>query len=370
MIGRMMTTWITEPRLGAYAVAISVWLGCGIAYGQQSTPQARELFKQARALAADGNYSEACPIFEKSQALESGIGTQFNLADCWEHLGRTASAYRLFLSVAESASANGETERAKVATERAVALASKLSRLQIRQEHIHDEVRVLHHDEPLEQTNWSQPTAVDPGTYRVELASNGKVKWQTEVNVPARSLTVLVTAPEQAGSSTKALPAGAPDRNPESTDDEGQSAPVGAPSRVRPKHLPQRPAPVPPPEKRSSIWAPIAMVAGIGGIGAGTLFGLTYLSKNNQAKDICPNNVGCSDSDVARHASLVESAKTARLGAYLGFGLGTASIAAATIYYATRHPDRDYRPPVSVSVSPGIEPDRRLSWGIAAQGNF
>ena len=61
------------------------------------------LFKEARALVGDGKYAEACPKFEQSLALEVGVGTQFNLADCWEHIGRTASAQKLFLGAAASA---------------------------------------------------------------------------------------------------------------------------------------------------------------------------------------------------------------------------------------------------------------------------
>jgi len=355
----------TRTQLGVCAIAGSVWLVCGVAYGQRSAPDARELFKQARALVSEGKYSEACPIFEKSQALENGIGTQFNLADCWEHLGRTASAHRLFLSVAEAASAKGESERAKVATERAVVLASKLSHLQIRHDKVSGELRVFREKELVEQLDWNRPAPVDPGSYRVELVSDGEVTWQTKVDVPARSLTVLVTIPRPTGKSEPTELTSEPAAETQS----GRSEPLKAPpSRIRTQALPPEPPPVA--EKKSSIWPPVAIVAGIGGIGAGTIFGLMYLSKNGNAKDVCPGNTDCSESDIARHESLVDSAKTARLGAYLGFGLGTASIAAATIYYATRRSTTDYRPPVSLRISPTIQPGQRAFLGVAAHGSF
>jgi hypothetical protein len=363
-----MNAWITRSQLGA--IATSVWLVSGAAHGQNSVRDARELFKQARALVSEKKYSEACPLFEMSQSVESGIGTQFNLADCWEHIGRTASAYRLFLAVAETASANGEAERAKVATERAVALAPKLSRLQVRYESAAGEPRVFHENVLVEQVDWNRPAAVDPGLYRVELVSDGKVKWQTKVEVPPRSLTVLVTTPPSGNSSqaTECTTESKPAPKPKPGLGSGQAERVNAPLQIRANPLP--PQPQLGAEKRSSIWAPIAIVAGIGGIGAGTAFGLTYLSKNDQAKGICSAGTDCSDSDIAQHKNLVDSAKTARLGAYLGFGLGTACIAAATIYYATRRSATDYHPPIGLSVSPGIEPGRPVSWNVAAQGSF
>ncbi len=54
---------------------------------------ARSLFDQGRALVKDGNYAAACPKLEESQKIDSGVGTLFNLADCYEHLGRFASAW-------------------------------------------------------------------------------------------------------------------------------------------------------------------------------------------------------------------------------------------------------------------------------------
>lgn len=353
-------------QAGSLASVAVVWLVCSIAHGQDSVSRARDLFKQARALASDGKFSEACPVFEESLALESGLGTQFNLADCWAHVGRVASAYRMFLSVAEAASEKGETDRARLATERAVSLAAKLSRLQIRHDRSLGQLRVTRDHVVVEQYDWNRPTPVDPGHYSVELVSNKAVRWTTEIDVPARALTVLVTT-SAPGKSTLAL---------ELANEAQHEAQLEKLDTVRSKPKP-RPSPaVPPPiparnfEQKTPIWPSVALLAGIGGVGVGTLSALIYQSKNNQAKAICPSNVGCSDADIAQHDSLVNSAKNARLGAYLGIGLGTASIATATIYYVTRPSNREYRPPVSLDVTPIVEPGHGASWGAVARGTF
>src|SRR5262245_59523757 len=64
---------------------------------------ARTLFLEARELVKSGDFAKACPKFEASLKLKAGVGTKFNLADCWEKIGRTASARELFLRVAEAA---------------------------------------------------------------------------------------------------------------------------------------------------------------------------------------------------------------------------------------------------------------------------
>src|SRR3954467_7016553 len=57
---------------------------------------AQSLFDQGRSLMTKGQYAQACPKLAESQRLDPGLGTQFNLADCYEHLGQTASAWAGF----------------------------------------------------------------------------------------------------------------------------------------------------------------------------------------------------------------------------------------------------------------------------------
>jgi tetratricopeptide (TPR) repeat protein len=87
---------------------------------------ARAMFEEGRKLVKAGKYAEACPKFEESLKLDRGVGTQFNLADCWERLGRTASAWALFLDVAAVTKAAGQADRERAARDRAAALEPKL----------------------------------------------------------------------------------------------------------------------------------------------------------------------------------------------------------------------------------------------------
>ena len=76
---------------------------------------ARVLFMEGRKLAASGDYPAACTKFEASYQLDPGIGTNFNLADCYEHTGRIASAWARFLDVAAATRVANQPERERVA---------------------------------------------------------------------------------------------------------------------------------------------------------------------------------------------------------------------------------------------------------------
>ena len=57
---------------------------------------ARALFNEGRELLTAGRYAEACPKFEAARKLYASAGILLNLGDCYERLGRTASAWTEF----------------------------------------------------------------------------------------------------------------------------------------------------------------------------------------------------------------------------------------------------------------------------------
>src|SRR4051812_17491676 len=83
---------------------------------------AEALFEEARKLMVDGRYAEACPKLAESERLDPGIGTEFNLARCYELEGRLASAWTAYRNVAVSTHAAGQTAREALAHERVKAL--------------------------------------------------------------------------------------------------------------------------------------------------------------------------------------------------------------------------------------------------------
>jgi len=356
MAGRNKRAFLTN-RIILLAVASGSW-----AFANEDTDSARALFTEARRLASEGQYDRACPLFEKSLKLESGIGTQFNLADCWEHVGRNASAYDLFLAAAAASKEKGQTDRDRVATQRAEALLPKMSRLQVKSDSTVKAIRVSRDGVALADRPWSQPTPVDPGNYTVASVSGDDELWKTQVAVPPHALTVIVAVPPSADSTRV-----------------GKKTPNESASKLKtssPSHMQLKESELPPvgadrtKNDSSGVWPATGLLVGGAGVAVGTIFALIFQSKNGQARDICPASVGCSQSDIQTHDSLVSDAKTARTGAYIALGLGAASITAATVYYVSKPTNRE-KPPVSaLKFGPMLGGGNGSYWGAAAQGSW
>jgi hypothetical protein len=281
--------------------------------------RAKELFSEGRRLASEALYDQACPLFEQSLALESRPSTQFNLAECWEKLGKLASAQLLYASVAQAMHETGDTARETVARRRAELLTARLCGLTIEtQEKPEVGLKIFLAGEPFDAARWGTVAPVDPGTYTVKATAPAKKPWSTEVEVEACPTLVSVTVPKLETEPSKvvaALPA-PPAKKPE--------------RRQAPQHTfnGEQTSPFP-------LVPAIVAGAGAGALVFGTIFAAQYGSKNDDAKAVCPQGVGCSRAQVDLHAKLVDEAKTARTWAYVGFGVGGAALVTATVLYFT-----------------------------------
>lgn len=312
-----------RPCLRSYSLSLSVLLGgawlsfAPAAHSQEETP-ALVLFKEGRALANEGKYAEACPKFEASLALAGGVGTQFNLADCWEHIGRIASAQKLFLGAAASAKAAGQADREQVLRERAIALEPRVSKLVIDVADTTPRLTVKRDELPLDQEQWGKAIAVDAGKYELTAKAPGKKTWKKTVEVKAGTpvVTVEVPALETADEPTAAAVLPKP--------------PVEAkPSPVQPPAVPATTPAGGGPNYRALTLGGVGVVA----LGVGTVMGLRYKSNNDDAKDICPSNVNCTAKQIDAHDRLVEDARTQRAWMYVGVGVGALSLAGAAALY-------------------------------------
>ena len=79
---------------------------------------AEALFEQGRDAMRSGAYTKACLMFEESYRLVHGDGTKFNLGECYEKVGRTASAWAAFRDVAATSKLAGQKEREALAKAR------------------------------------------------------------------------------------------------------------------------------------------------------------------------------------------------------------------------------------------------------------
>jgi hypothetical protein len=304
----------------------------GSAGAQAGDPAAaRALFAEARQLVAQKKYEQACPKFEESLRLDYGVGTLFNLADCLEHVGRTATAWARFLDATAGAKSAGQAERERAARERAAALEPKLSRLTIEVKSQDAGLEVKRDTQVVGRAAFGTAVPVDPGAHVVEATAPGKKAWSTRVQVPPNAATIAVTVPalEDDASAHIAKPPTAP-----STDTPQAASAAASTGTPPPPSAAEQPS-----SGGLGTQKTVGLIvggAGLVAVGVGTAFFLSYKSKNDEASGICPDSpMSCSSADIARHASLVDEATQARTNAFIGLGVGGAAVLAGTILFLT-----------------------------------
>ncbi|MEO8184038.1 MAG: tetratricopeptide repeat protein [Deltaproteobacteria bacterium] len=160
---------------------------------------AQALFEQGRVLIRQGRAREACPKLEESQRLDPGVGTQFNLASCYEQLGKLASAYALFTEVAATAHSTGQAQRERVARARAEAVRPKLTKLAIVvPAGVEGAIEIERDGVAVGTAQWGFPVPVDPGRHRVTASGPGVGVWATNIDVPSDGAVHSVTIPRGA----------------------------------------------------------------------------------------------------------------------------------------------------------------------------
>lgn len=177
------------------------------------TAAAQALFADAKKLMGAGKYAEACPKLEESQRLAPGIGTQFNLASCYESLGKTASAWSLYLEVAGASKAANQLDREKVARQAAAALEPKLSRLTITvSKSAPPDIEVKRDGAAVGKAQWGTAIPVDPGEHKIAATAPGTKPWESTITVEKQGTkTVEVPALEAGAGPVAGAPgAGAP----------------------------------------------------------------------------------------------------------------------------------------------------------------
>jgi len=156
---------------------------------------ARALFAEGRKLVDEGNYVGACPKFEESLRLDPGTGTSFNLADCFEHIGRTASAWARFLDVAAASKADGQVDRERVARMRAEKLEPLLARLVIEVKSPIQGLVVERDGVLIGEASWGVPMPVDPGERVLRATAPGRKPWSGSALVPEGPVTIVTSIP-------------------------------------------------------------------------------------------------------------------------------------------------------------------------------
>lgn len=266
-----------------------------VAAADSRNAMAEQLFAEGRNLMNQGDYAQACAKLSASYALDTrAYGTLLNLALCHEAMGKLASAWAEFRTVA-SVSADTNAARTALATEHANALRPSLSYLTVlvREKERFADLRIMLDGEPLAPGAWDTELVVDPGPHLIEASATGGFKHSERVVIGARA--------------------------------DHQS------TIVEPPQHPPATGVVVKDERRSlqRTAGLVGVVVGVGSVAAGLGFGVRASTLHADARALCRPDLTCEtatarDAANAAHGSAVQSATVATVfvaaGAVLGVG--------------------------------------------------
>lgn len=290
--------------------------------------QAQALFDEARSLMDEGNLEQACNKFAGSQKLDPALGTQLNLAVCYEKLGRTASAWALFLEIRSTAQRAGQAKRAGLADRRAKELQPKLSRMLVEVTEPVPGLLIHRGPTPITQAAWGSPVPVDPGEHLIRAEAPGKKPWETQISVGAEGDLVTVEIPAlEAGSSAATSTA--------------ESGPTG-PS------TPTAPSGPDASESDGSLQRILGWTAGgvgVAAVGIGVVLRVLALGKDSESNDYCrPDDpMICT----AEGGELRDEAQSLELGSTIALVGGGALLVTGIVLLLTAPSDSD--PPETAS---------------------
>jgi hypothetical protein len=292
--GLLIAAFVSAQAVGGEA--------CALAQPVPRTPQksatvaeAELLFKRAAAHMDAREYEAACPLLERSNALDPSSGTLLNLAECYEQRGLTASAYGTFEAAREISTRTGRTDRAEVAELRKRRLEPQLRRFIVVPPNAPSKSLVLQLDgKPLDRTRWNVPVPVDPGVHLIRASADALPDYATRLPAPEAGATTSVPIPLQ--------------------------APVQLEQNKNPEIDGQR------------VGAIACGILGAAGVVTGTVFGLRAQSKHEQSDEYCSGS-RCRDS---RGVTLMADARTAGTVSTVSFIVGGVGLGAAAVLWFAR----------------------------------
>jgi hypothetical protein len=260
-------------------LAFTLSLGARAQTSAADKAAAEALFEQGLDAMRAGRTAEGCAKLEQSQSIERGIGTSLYLAECYEKLGRTASAWGLFREAASEAQARGEADRAAAGKRHAEKLEPLLSRLtlQVAQPDAIPGFEVLRDGTAVPRAVWNVAVPVDPGEHRIQARAPGYVEWSEVVKVEGNSASASVVVPVLVAAPPAATEAAVPAASALAA--EHPPAPAPAPAPAESSH----------PGKVQRITGLVVAGAGVVALGFGGYFGIRAISKNDSATQYCPD---------------------------------------------------------------------------------
>jgi hypothetical protein len=270
---------------------------------------ARSLFDEGRRLLKERQYADACRKLDAASKLYSSPGILLNLADCFEKVGRSASAWTEFGEAATVAARARRVDQVKEAKRRQKALEPKLTRLSVRVMTEVPGLTVKRDGTELAPAVWGTAVPVDPGAHEIRAEAPGREPWTESVNLSTPGETTAIEVPALRPTPTAYKPP--PPREPEPPLSGSPATPRSEPTtRSR---------------SRSHVldWVFVSGGAAVG-IAGGVLMASGVDKTNTARNENSPNN----------HGQAIIDYNSAKTPYYLGLGgviAGGACVAAGVL---------------------------------------
>ncbi len=295
------------------ASLLSLVLVAGVA-SANNKDKADALFKHGKKLMGEKRYADACEAFEKSNKLDPGIGTQLNIAKCYEDWGKIGRAF-LAYQQAEKMAKDAKDPREPKIHELVEDLDSQAPRLTIKlpKDASMDDLAVTLDGDAF--AAFGEPFVIDPGPHTIEYVSAGGGK-KTKV-VPV----------ERGGDSEVTIDVPRRGKKPDTVVDAKPDAktPPTPVEPVRPEETPL------PPGRNMRLGGLVIGGAGVIAIGVSSIMTLSARSKYNDAIDEhCGGmKTTCNDEGL----SLTHDARSTANTATVIFIAGSAAVAGGVLLY-------------------------------------
>jgi hypothetical protein len=262
------------------------------------------LFDEGKQLTDAGQLANACARFETSLALVPQLGVALNLADCYERIGRTASAWLAFGDAVALARRADDHARWEYAQKRQVALKPRLARLTIAvsAQSLADLV-VKRDGVAVRSAAYDVAVPIDPGEHVIDATASGSA-WSTRVVIAHDGESISVVVPTLAP----------------------------APSLPEPDTSPPRQAAWSPGRRQPTRATWIAAGIGTASLGLGAYFGASASSLWHEASPGCDQARACSSSSFAISE---RSHRDADLATAMFAVAGAALATSAVLYWAS-----------------------------------
>jgi hypothetical protein len=311
---------MTGTRLGALLAVLALAPSARAQAGDSNPPPKRDpiaaeaLFTRGKQLIDQGKTSEACQAFEESERLDPAGGTLIRLALCHEADGKLASAWLEFTEVMRlSQGSPGDpaklAERVKIAREHIASIEPRLPKLVVtvgpaaRLEGL----AVTANGLPRDEGSWGVALPVDAGDVAIDASAPGHTPFHTVVHADNGKVVSVDVPPLDVVPAPATPPA----------------ATVG----------PATGAGRPPSSSSMRTAALVIGGAGLVGVGIGSYFGVTAISKWNDSNNGCP-----AGSCTPQGAQAAHDAKQAASLSDVAVGVGAAAIVTGVVLYLVGAP--------------------------------